>query len=104
MATLKIHQKDYGANLAWILTDSAGTADDLTGYTVQFVVWERGSPDSPVLEGSCSIVSAVAGTITYTMASGDFDTAKSYRAKFVKIKTGVRLSYGVMDLVIEESA
>lgn len=56
------------------IQDNAGAAIDITGRTFTVDIVDM-SDDSVIGTRSASIVSAAAGTITFTPAAGDVDTA-----------------------------
>lgn len=60
------------------LTDSAGTAVNLTGGTVRLSMRELGSTSNKIDNASATVVSATAGTITYAWAAADTNTTGLY--------------------------
>ena len=86
---ITIPKGDYGFNLAFTVTDSGGTAYNLTGYTITLKVWKASAPGKLLLEGVGDITVAASGTCYYTVASGDFDTLGTYVYELELTKTGV---------------
>jgi len=68
---------------------SSGTAINLTGATVRFKTRNRDT-GAVVTNGLCTVVSATAGTVSYTWQSADTATAGEYDAEFeVTFPSGV---------------
>ena len=80
--TLYVVAGDYGYDIPFTLEDYNGDAVDITGYTnVSFKVADTLTASTCNLIGTCSVVSASVGSITYTIADGDFSTAGIYPAE-----------------------
>lgn len=76
-----IKQNDYGQDLEFTVVESDGTtAVDLTSSTIKFKMARHRSTVNKV-NSACSITDASAGTCTYTVQSGDTDTAGVYKAE-----------------------
>lgn len=84
MADFEIKQDDTWPPLGdatdpVVLSDSRGVIN-LTGATVDF--FAKHESGTPVIEGACTIISAVAGTIRYDWAVGDTAVAGEYTFEF----------------------
>lgn len=101
---LELEKGDFGYEITFTCQKSDGSAFDLTGYTVTFNVWEQGAPGTILLAGACSIISAIAGTCKYTVATGNFDSAGAYRGEIQATKTGVKQSFIPFSISVIESA
>lgn len=74
---MRIIQGDYGFDLNFTITDSDGSALDLTNATITFKMALPRAVTSKV-SGACTIDIAASGTCHYTLASGDTDTVGIY--------------------------
>lgn len=82
MADYICKKGDTGIPVAATLSDENGVVN-LTGYTVTVNMRKVGSTENTITGGACSIVSAPAGTVTYTFAAGDVDETGLYNLEFV---------------------
>ena len=113
---IKVTQGSYGYDLNFTITDSVGTAKDITGYTIYFKVWREDK--TLKVNGVCTIDDATAGTLHYTPKSGDFDNldeivfvvennikkkVSKYQAELELTKTGVLENTISDELVLYES-
>lgn len=78
---------DTAGALPGIIEDSTGTAVDITGSTVKFIMVAadaNGAPviGSPKVSAAATIVSGPAGTVSYPPISADTDTAGWYLGEF----------------------
>ena len=90
MADIQLSKGEKGFNLGGTWLKSNGEPEDLTGYTLALKAWVRGTPGTLKMNGSCSIVSATAGTFTYTVVEADTAAvADEWDAKIEATKTGV---------------
>lgn len=87
MADIEIPKGDKGFDLDFTVTDSSGSAYNLSGYTVKLKVWTLGISGKLLLTGSCNITDAVSGTCTYPVVVTDFDLIGKYRAEIELTKT-----------------
>lgn len=79
MADFTAKQGDAGPTFSDTLTYSDGTAVNLTGGTVKFVMRSR-AQNAPAINATATVVSAVAGTVSYTPTAADTATAGVYAA------------------------
>jgi hypothetical protein len=104
MKEIKLAQNDYGIALDFTLLTAAGAVFPLTGgYTVKLKVWESGTPSSLVLDGTCTIIEASAGTCRYTVLEDDFENTGEFEAEIEVTKEGFRESFEVFSLIVTES-
>jgi hypothetical protein len=64
------------------LTDSAGAAVNLTGGTVKLTMTEIGATTPKVDNAAVTVVSATAGTVSYSWAAADTNSTGLYFAEF----------------------
>ena len=81
MTTITIPKGDFGFNLAFTVTESDGTAQNIGSYTVTLKVWARRVPGNLLLDEACTEDVAASGTTHYTVQDGDFDTVGRFRAE-----------------------
>lgn len=82
MADFYIKQGDLLPIMTATLTDALGTAVDLTGSTVTFRMANRSTGANKISAGSCTLVNATAGEVSYAWVSGDTGTAAEYDGEF----------------------
>lgn len=87
MADYACKQADTAIICLDTLTYSDGTAVNLTGATVKFVMRQR-SANAPTTNLAASIVSAAAGTVSYTLTAQDTATAGLYAQTWVVTFSG----------------
>lgn len=78
MADYTLKQHDTFPSFDATLTDSLGAAINLTGSTVRVYM----SSGATLINGSCTIVSPTAGTVTYTWVTGDTNTIGDYNVEW----------------------
>jgi len=78
---MEIREDDYGLDINFTIYESDGTtARDLSGIdTIHFLVRDN-STGRNILDGTCTVVSAVAGTCKYTIQDNDLTKDGSYTA------------------------
>jgi len=104
MQDVELPKNDFGYNVAFAIKDSSGTvAYNLTDYLVTLKAWSPHIPDTLITSGTCSILNASAGSVTYTIGSAVFTTIASYRAEIELTKAGVRESTQPFLINITES-
>jgi len=84
--TINVVTGDSGYNLSFTLQNSDGTAFNLTGATVTIKMQLVGY--DTVTTGTLTVVSAPAGTCTYTVASTDFPADGNYNVQIDCAFTG----------------
>ncbi len=89
MVNCKLAKGDKGYNLGFTITDSAGTAFNLTGYTITLKVWRTDRPGTLLVNGTCTPVSEPAGTCRYAIATSDFLTTGKFMAELELTAAGV---------------
>lgn len=73
---------DTRIDFAFTLSDENG-AFDLTGHTVTLNMRNEDTKASVISGGACSVVSAAAGTGTYTWQAADVATAGNYEVEII---------------------
>ena len=69
----ELHVGDFGTVLTFTFLDETSTAVDLTGLTTREIIFRK--PNGERLSKTPSLTSdGTDGKVTYTVASGDFDT------------------------------
>lgn len=82
MNSFVIRKGDRLPALTATLTDSAGTAVSLSGGTVRLTMTEVGGTTPKIDNASVTVVSATAGTVSYSWAAADTNTTGLYFAEF----------------------
>jgi len=103
MADLLISKGDKGYVLTFTVTNSAGTARDLTDYTVTLKAWRKGMASVPKFTGTCSKTDPTNGICTYTITATDFDKAEDLFFELELTKTGVIESTQIYTIHVEDS-
>ena len=103
MADLTISKGDFGFDLSFTITESDGTAYNLTPYTITLKVWAKGDPSTLTVDAACTPVIAASGTCKYTVVTGDFNTKGFYNFEIELTKAGAEESTQVYELEVTES-
>ena len=74
---IQVTQNDKGYKLNFTVKDADGGVVNLTDKTISFQVAEKVTFTEKFV-GACVIVSASAGTCSYLVATGNFDTVNNY--------------------------
>jgi hypothetical protein len=85
-------QGNYGYNLPFTLTDSAGVAVDITNASLVFEA-QLDSDNSVQFSGSMNITNGPAGTCYYTVQSTDFPQAGIWNVQIKATYTGEVLTW-----------
>lgn len=80
MASFTMVRNDTAPPITATLTDSAGTAIDLSGATVRFHMVD--SAGAVKVDAACTVTSATGGVVSYSWAAADTDTSGSYKAEW----------------------
>lgn len=81
MTITELIRNDKLFDLDFTITDSDGSAVDLTGSLITFKMALQGATTSKVSSSSVTIIGATSGTCTYTVQAGDLDTVGLYNAE-----------------------
>ncbi len=92
---------NYGYNLPFTLTDSAGVAVDITNATLQFRA-QLNSDTSVQFVGAMVKDSPTAGTCHYAVASTDFPTAGKWNCQIVATFAGEILTFTGITVNVDE--
>jgi len=103
MTTIYIPSSDMGFNLNFTVKNADGSAFNLTGYTIKLKVWRAGQPGLLLLNGSCGIDNATAGTCHYTITATDFTSVGTFKAELELTKTGIIESTKTFGIEVMES-
>jgi hypothetical protein len=103
MESLTIPKDDYGYNLDFTIQKADGSEKVLTGYTIKLKMWKPGIPGTLLLDGTCTIDDADAGTCHYTIQEDDFDTKGRFHAELELTKAGVEESTEPFIIYVVES-
>lgn len=76
-----IKQSDTSPPLVAILKDATGTAVDLTGSTIRFIMTNK-STAAIVVNQLATIVDATHGKVRYDWQTGETDVPTNYKAEF----------------------
>lgn len=103
MSDLTVPQGDKGYPLAFTVQNDAGTAYDLTNYTVTIKVWRKGIRGTPIVNSACTIDVAASGTCHYDIQASDFLTVGDYFVELELTQPGVIESTRRYTLEVTES-
>lgn len=81
MADFTIKRGDNVPILEATLSDQDGPIN-LTGATVKLIMKGKGTASGTTISGTCVIVSAAAGTVSYSWLTGNTDVVGSYDLEF----------------------
>jgi hypothetical protein len=104
MINIVVPKGDKGFNFAFTVTNSAGTAYNLTGYTIKLKMWNPDIPDTLLINSACSIVVAANGTCVYIVGATDFAITGFYYAEIELTKTDIIESTEPFSIEVTESA
>ena len=79
-STFNIKRNDTSPIIAGTCKDSDGTAIDITGATIRFHLINAAG--TTVVDAAGAIVSATAGTVSYTWQTADTTTSGNHTAEF----------------------
>ena len=88
MDSFLIRRNDRLPALSATLTNSAGAAYNLTAATVRLNMREVGGSTNKINTASVTIVSATAGTISYSWGATDTNSTGIYYAEFEDTSSG----------------
>lgn len=93
MADFNIKQNDRIPAFQATLLDGYGNPVNLTGATVVFNM-KSSAGVAKITAGTCSIVTATAGIVSYAWAPGDTNTVDTFSAEFeVTFPSGLNASF-----------
>lgn len=99
MTQITVYKNDVGYDINFTLKDANDVVVDLTNASGLLFKAQKQTATTQKFSGSMSVVSAVAGTCKYTVASGDFDEAGDYYAEIqVTFSGGKVITFG--DIVV----
>ena len=101
---LTIPCNDYGFVLKFTCTQADGSAFDLTGYTIYFVMWSPGKPYVKLVDGLCTDPLPTTGVCYYITQLGDFPSIGNFNGEIQITKTGAMETFGTLPVKIVESA
>jgi hypothetical protein len=80
--SLDVVSTDTKTTLNFTLRDSAGTAINITGFTIKLAIRKEGAgANTNNASNTCTITSAANGQFAYVLHSGDFPTVGTYRGQ-----------------------
>lgn len=88
MADISVPKGDKGFYLVFTVKDSDGKAYNLNGYAIKLKVWKLGGSDTPIVDGTCNIISEAAGTCRYLITGSDFLVVGLYKCELELTKSG----------------
>lgn len=90
---IKAVRGDYGYYIDDILQDDNSLPFDLSGYRVEFHVFNQNNPYNPMFVGDAVIVNETLGQVEYRVKWYDFLTSGIFRSKWLAINTGTNQTY-----------
>ena len=106
MPDFSIKQGDVLPVLSDTLTYSNGTAVNLTGSTVNFVMRSITAP-LPSVNAAATIVTPASGTVSYTFTTTDTAVAGRYQATWIVASPGYQVQQfptdGYLDIAVQEN-
>jgi hypothetical protein len=91
---LTVSKGDYGYTITDTLENADGSPFDLSGYSVAFHVWRSNSPGTLLVNGVATIIlPASAGTVSYTVAPGDFTEVGIFKQEWEATTVGDKQSF-----------
>jgi len=101
MATITIPYGDKGYNVSITVTDHAGAAQSLTGYVATLKAWNAASPETLVINATCTNSLVTTGLCTY--ATTGTEPLGKYVGEVELTATGVVRSTQTCTVVVSES-
>jgi hypothetical protein len=90
MVHVTIGKGDKGYELVLTVTDSTGSARDLSLYTVALQCWKPSAPDTYIVNAAGASTAPTTGIVHYTLASTDFTSAAYYEGQLVLSAAGLQ--------------
>jgi hypothetical protein len=100
---ITVVQNDYGYLLSFTLQDSQGNIFNLTGASSLYFRTQMVGNSSINSSGSMSVLSATAGTCSYTVAKTDFTVAGLYNAQIEVNFSGQTVTWSNLQLEVSPS-
>ena len=92
----------YGYNIRFTVTDAAGTAVDITDYTLKMKIWPEYAPAALwTLTGT--IHHGPSGLVDFAVTTSDFDIAGVYLGEVEMTKAGVVENGDTFQVIVKES-
>lgn len=88
-ATITLYQKDKGMNIDFVVKDADDEIVDLTGASIAFKVGNAG--EGLLINGTCTIVDAAAGSVRYTISATDLLVPGRYKGELKVTFTASKL-------------
>lgn len=106
MDDIRIAANDKLYDQPFIVKNGDDAIQNLTGFTVYFLAWVPGVPESPVVDGVCVVDDAAAGTCHYVVQATDFTTPGEEYWGEIELQTpgGKRQSVDTFRIEVIESA
>ena len=105
MTDVTIYKGNFGEVITWTLYQYDGvTPFNLNNYAVTFKVWKASDSSHPIVSAAATIISAPAGTVSYTTQAADFTQVGTYVAAFTATANGVSVTFTAFILQVLDNA
>jgi hypothetical protein len=105
---IEVSQNNYSHVISDILENSDGSPFNLTGYTVNFVLWHPSFPQYILVNNAASVVTPASGTVQYSVQKADFPQVGTFSQQWIAtpISGSGTISFPVVPntVTVEESA
>ena len=103
MADFTLKRGDFGFDITFTITTSAGVAVDLTGKTVVWKAWREAEKGAPVLNITGALVTPASGICKFTVTANDTRQKGLFKMEVEYSSSGVLESTNTYDLEIQDS-